>query len=195
MPGMDAIAKICAAGHCSLVGTAIKSNLQTKDYANQLLRTDAELDLTNQTATDAIFVQGKSGHVLLDLGSSLSYPKIALQPMEEAYALTGPLEPTNRAYAMAEFASLGICWSYNGQYGARYPAELPTVAVATAQMISESAATTIKPDGRPRKLLTVDARQAAKWVASAMFTDGLASATTVPLSPRHRPRQVLCDYQ
>ena len=63
---------------------------------------------------------------LLFLGSSCIYPKLAPQPMKEAYLLTGPLEPTNRPYALAKIAGIEMCWSYNRQYGTRYLAAMPT---------------------------------------------------------------------
>jgi len=63
---------------------------------------------------------------LLFLGSSCIYPKLAPQPMPESCLLTGPLEPTNRAYALAKIAGIEMCWSYNRQYGTRYLAAMPT---------------------------------------------------------------------
>jgi GDP-L-fucose synthase len=63
---------------------------------------------------------------LLFLGSSCIYPKFAPQPIKEEYLLTGPLEPTNRAYALAKIAGIEMCWSYNRQYGTRYLAAMPT---------------------------------------------------------------------
>ncbi len=62
---------------------------------------------------------------LLFLGSSCIYPKHAPQPMKEEFLLTGPLEPTNRAYAMAKIAGIEMCRSYNCQYGARFLAAMP----------------------------------------------------------------------
>jgi GDP-L-fucose synthase len=63
---------------------------------------------------------------LLFLGSSCIYPKLAPQPMRERDLLTGPLEPTNRPYALAKIAGIEMCWSYNRQYGTRYLAAMPT---------------------------------------------------------------------
>ena len=63
---------------------------------------------------------------LLFLGSSCIYPKLAPQPMKEEYLLTGPLEPTNRPYALAKIAGIEMCWSYNRQYGTQYLAAMPT---------------------------------------------------------------------
>jgi len=137
-------------------------------YVNLLTRTHDQLDLTNQDAVDAFFVQEKPDYVflaaakvggihanneypaefirdnlaiqtniihaawqnnvkrLLFLGSSCIYPKLAPQPMKEEYLLTGPLEPTNRPYALAKIAGIETCWSYNRQYGTKYLAAMPT---------------------------------------------------------------------
>lgn len=165
---MDKNAKIYIAGHRGLVGSAIVRKLQAAGYANLLLRTHAELDLTNQTETAAFFKTEKPDYVflaaakvggilanniypaefirdnlqiqtniihaayvnqvrrLLFLGSSCIYPKLAPQPMKEEYLLTGPLEPTNRPYALAKIAGVEMCWSYNRQYGTQYLAAMPT---------------------------------------------------------------------
>ncbi len=63
---------------------------------------------------------------LLFLGSSCIYPKLCPQPIKEEYLLTGPLEPTNRPYAIAKIAGIEMCWSYNRQYGTRFLAAMPT---------------------------------------------------------------------
>ncbi|HEY3988299.1 MAG TPA: GDP-L-fucose synthase [Acidobacteriaceae bacterium] len=63
---------------------------------------------------------------LLFLGSSCIYPRLAPQPIREDSLLTGPLEPTNRPYALAKIAGIEMCWSYNRQYGTRYLAAMPT---------------------------------------------------------------------
>lgn len=63
---------------------------------------------------------------LLFLGSSCIYPKHAPQPLKEEYLLTGPLEPTNRPYAVAKIAGIETCWAYNRQYGTQYLAVMPT---------------------------------------------------------------------
>ena len=63
---------------------------------------------------------------LMFLGSSCIYPKLAPQPMKEEYLLTGPLEATNRPYALAKIAGIEMCWSYNRQYGTQYLAVMPT---------------------------------------------------------------------
>jgi GDP-L-fucose synthase len=63
---------------------------------------------------------------LLFLGSSCIYPKFAPQPMKEAYLLTGALEPTNDAYAIAKIAGIKMCEAYRDQYGADFISGMPT---------------------------------------------------------------------
>ena len=63
---------------------------------------------------------------LLFLGSSCIYPRDCPQPIKEEYLLIGPLEPTNRPYALAKIAGVEMCWSYNRQYGTKYVAAMPT---------------------------------------------------------------------
>ncbi len=160
--------RIYIAGHRGLVGSAIVRRLQAAGQPELLLRTHAELDLTDERATRAFFQQEKPTHVflaaarvggiaanntypaefirdnlaiqtnvihaaylsgvqrLLFLGSSCIYPKLAPQPMRERDLLTGPLEPTNRPYALAKIAGIEMCWSYNRQYGTKYLAAMPT---------------------------------------------------------------------
>ena len=160
--------RIYVAGHRGLVGSAIVRRLQAAGHTNLLLRTHAELDLTDAHATEAFFQAERPEHVflaaarvggivannsypaefirdnlaiqtnvihaawqtgvqrLLFLGSSCIYPKLAPQPMPESSLLTGPLEPTNRPYALAKIAGIEMCWSYNRQYGTRYLAAMPT---------------------------------------------------------------------
>jgi GDP-L-fucose synthase len=63
---------------------------------------------------------------LLFLGSSCVYPKLCPQPIREDYLLTGPLEPTNRPYALAKISGIEMCWSYNRQYQTRYLCAMPS---------------------------------------------------------------------
>ena len=63
---------------------------------------------------------------LLFLGSSCIYPRLAPQPMKEEYLLTGPLEPTNKAYATAKIAGIIMCRSYNKQMGTNFISVMPT---------------------------------------------------------------------
>jgi len=63
---------------------------------------------------------------LLFLGSSCIYPRQAPQPIKEEYLLTGPLEETNDAYAIAKIAGITMCQSYNKQYGTNFISVMPT---------------------------------------------------------------------
>ena len=63
---------------------------------------------------------------LLFLGSSCIYPKLALQRIKEEYLLTGPLEETNSAYAIAKIAGVLMCQSYREQYGSNFISVMPT---------------------------------------------------------------------
>ncbi|HUP68529.1 MAG TPA: GDP-L-fucose synthase [Acidimicrobiales bacterium] len=63
---------------------------------------------------------------LLYLGSSCIYPRHAAQPIDEDQLLTGPLEPTNEAYALAKIAGIKLCQSYRVQYGCNFISAMPT---------------------------------------------------------------------
>ena len=63
---------------------------------------------------------------LMYLGSSCIYPRHCPQPMREEHLLTGELEPTNAAYALAKIAGIKLCESYRTQYGARFISAMPT---------------------------------------------------------------------
>ena len=165
---MDLHDRIYVAGHRGLVGSALVRRLQALGADNLVLRTHAELDLTNQPAVEEFFATEKPAHVflaaakvggihandtypaefvrdnlaiqanvihsawkygtrrLLFLGSSCIYPRDCPQPIREEYLLTGPLEPTNRAYAIAKIAGVEMCRAYNQQYGTRWLAAMPT---------------------------------------------------------------------
>jgi GDP-L-fucose synthase len=160
--------RIYVAGHRGLVGSALVRQLKKQGYTNLILRTHAELDLTDERAVQAFFeaerpdivflAAAKVGGImanstypaefihqnlaieinvihsawrvgvkrLLFLGSSCIYPKDCPQPIKEEYLLTGPLEPTNRPYALAKISGIEMCWSYNRQYGTQYLAAMPT---------------------------------------------------------------------
>lgn len=161
-------AKIFVAGHRGLVGSALVRCLNRQGYGNLLLRTRAELDLTDQLAVTNFFAEERPDHVylaaakvggilandshpaefiyqnlmieaniihaayrygvtkLLFLGSSCIYPKHAPQPMKEEYLLSGLLEPTNEAYAIAKIAGIKLCSAYNRQFGTNYLCVMPT---------------------------------------------------------------------
>ena len=63
---------------------------------------------------------------LLFLGSSCIYPKMSPQPIKEEYLLSGYLEPTNDAYAIAKIAGIKMCQSYHKQYGCNFISAMPT---------------------------------------------------------------------
>ncbi len=63
---------------------------------------------------------------LIFLGSSCIYPKFCDQPIKEEYLMTGELEPTNDAYAIAKIAGIKMCQSYNEQYGTNFISVMPT---------------------------------------------------------------------
>lgn len=63
---------------------------------------------------------------LIFLGSSCIYPKLCDQPIKEEYLMTGELEPTNDAYAIAKIAGIKMCQSYNEQYGTNFISVMPT---------------------------------------------------------------------
>lgn len=165
---MNHEAKLYVAGHSGLVGSAIVRALEQAGYKNLIIRTHAELDLTNQTVVRKFFADERPRYVflaaakvggilanskypaefisqnlsmqsnviesayktgvdrLLFLGSSCIYPKFAAQPIQEDSLLSGALEPTNQAYAVAKIAGIEMCGAYNRQYGTRYLAAMPT---------------------------------------------------------------------
>ena len=165
---MDKKAKIYVAGHRGLAGSALVRQLRQKGYDKLLLRTHAELELTDQAAVRDFFQSKKPDYVflaaakvggivanssypaefihsnlavqtnvlheawrsgvkrLLFLGSSCIYPRDCPQPIKEEYLLTGPLEPTNRPYAIAKIAGIEMCWSYNRQYATSFLSAMPT---------------------------------------------------------------------
>jgi len=160
--------KIYVAGHRGLAGSALVRRLRAAGYDNLVLRTHAELELSDADAVRRFFETERPRHVvlaaakvggilanntrpaefihenlaiqtnviheawraavkrLLFLGSSCIYPRDCPQPMKEEYLLTGPLEPTNRPYALAKIAGIEMCSSYNRQYGTQFLAVMPT---------------------------------------------------------------------
>jgi len=160
--------KLFIAGHRGVVGGALVRRWRTEPGVDLVLRSRAELDLTNQAAVQAFFkaekpdaaiiAAAKVGGIhanntypaefaydnlilaancihaahqadvgrLLFLGSSCIYPKLAPQPLTEDCLLTGPLEPTNEAYAIAKIAGLKLAEYYRRQYGRCYHSAMPT---------------------------------------------------------------------
>jgi GDP-L-fucose synthase len=99
------------------VGGILANDLYPADFIRENL-------IIQTNVIDAAYRAGVDR--LLFLGSSCIYPKLCPQPIKEEYLLTGPLEPTNRPYALAKIAGIEMCWSYNRQFGARYLAAMPS---------------------------------------------------------------------
>ncbi len=94
--------------------------------ANDVYRGDFILE-NLEIQTNVISAAFKSGvKKLIFLGSSCIYPKMAPQPIAESSLLTGPLETTNDAYAVAKIAGLMLCKSLRKQYGVDYTSLMPT---------------------------------------------------------------------
>lgn len=95
-------------------------------YANSAYPADFLYD-NIMIGTNVIHAAYKTGvHKLLNLGSSCIYPRLAPQPLKEEYLLTGPLESTNRAYAVAKIAAVELCDYYRAQYGCDFISAMPT---------------------------------------------------------------------
>lgn len=165
---MNPNSKIYIPGHRGMAGSAIKRNLEARDYTNIITHTHSELDLTNQHAVNNFFETERPEYVflaaakvggilanstypaefiydnlmieanvihaaythgvkkLLFLGSSCIYPGLAPQPLKEEYLLTGELEVTNEAYAVAKIAGIRMCKHYNQQFGTNFISVMPT---------------------------------------------------------------------
>src|SRR6266568_3375235 len=117
---MDKSEKIFVAGYRGLVGNALIRRLEAKGFTNLPKRDRSELDLADEAAVQNFLAQDKPAIVIraaynakvrkvLFLGSSCIYPKHAPQPIPESALLTGPLEPTNEAYAIAKIAGIKLC--------------------------------------------------------------------------------------
>ena len=103
-----------------LAAAKVGGILANDTYPGDFLRENLEIQINVIEASRQSQVKR-----LLFLGSSCIYPKFCPQPIKEEYLLTGPLEPTNRAYALAKIAGVEMCWSYNRQYGTEYVAAMP----------------------------------------------------------------------
>ncbi len=104
-----------------LAAAKVGGILANSTYPAEFIRDNLQIQ---NTVIEASRVAGVAR--LLFLGSSCIYPRLCPQPIREEYLLTGPLEPTNRPYAMAKIAGIEMCWAYNRQYGTRYLAAMPT---------------------------------------------------------------------
>jgi GDP-L-fucose synthase len=104
-----------------LAAAKVGGILANDTYPADFIRENLEIQTS---VIDACYQSGVQR--LLFLGSSCIYPKLAPQPIKEEYLLTGPLEPTNRAYALAKIAGIEMCSSYNRQHGTKFLAAMPT---------------------------------------------------------------------
>ena len=104
-----------------LAAAKVGGILANATYPADFIRDNLEIQ------TNVIEASRRSGvKRLLFLGSSCIYPKLCPQPIKEEYLLSGPLEPTNQAYALAKIAGIEMCWAYNRQYGTKFLAVMPT---------------------------------------------------------------------
>ncbi len=99
------------------VGGIMANNTQKADfiYDNLLIQTNIIYNAWKYKAKKLLF-----------LGSSCIYPRLAKQPIKESYFMTGPLEPTNDAYAVAKIAGIKMCQSFNDQYKTNFISVMPT---------------------------------------------------------------------
>jgi GDP-L-fucose synthase len=104
-----------------LAAAKVGGIMANKTYPADFIRDNLGIELNVIEASQASGV-----NKLLFLGSSCVYPKLAPQPITEDSLLTGPLEETNRAYALAKIAGIELCQSYNRQYGSNFISVMPT---------------------------------------------------------------------
>lgn len=165
---LDRAARVYIAGHRGLVGSALLRTFAGVGFTNLLVRSRAELDLTDRAATFDFVLESRPQVVidaaarvggilandtypadflsenlqiqvnlldaavaarvprLLFLGSSCIYPKLAPQPIPESALLTGPLEPTNDAYAIAKIAGILAVQAVRRQHGLPWISAMPT---------------------------------------------------------------------
>lgn len=108
-------------GHVFLAAAKVGGILANNTYPADFIHSNQAIQ-TN--VINGAYLAGV--HRLLFLGSSCIYPRECPQPIRESYLLSGPLESTNRPYAVAKIAGIEMCWAYNRQYGTRYLAVMPT---------------------------------------------------------------------
>ena len=107
--------------HVFLAAAKVGGILANDSYPADFIRENLAIE------ANVIHAAWKSGvKRMLFLGSSCIYPRMAPQPLRESSLLTGPLEPTNRPYALAKIAGIEMCWSYNRQFGTKFLAAMPT---------------------------------------------------------------------
>jgi GDP-L-fucose synthase len=107
--------------HVVMCAAKVGGILANASYPVDFLHTNLRIQLN---VFDAAHEAGIDRMIFL--GSSCIYPRDCPQPIKEEYLLTGPLEATNRPYALAKIAGVESCWSFNRQYGTHYLAMMPT---------------------------------------------------------------------
>ncbi|MEI7716377.1 MAG: GDP-L-fucose synthase [Mycobacterium sp.] len=168
MNPLDRSAPVYVAGHRGMVGSALARRFQEEGFTNLVVRSRAELDLTDRAATFGFMLEARP-HVVVDaaarvggimanstypadflsenlqiqvnlldaavatrvprllfLGSSCVYPKYSAQPITESALLTGPLEPTSDAYAIAKIAGILQVQAVRRQHGLAWISAMPT---------------------------------------------------------------------
>lgn len=104
-----------------LAAAKVGGVLANRDFPADFI--SQNLDIQNNVLESALRIGVKR---LLFLGSSCVYPRLAPQPLKEEYLLSGPLEFTNRSYAIAKIAGIEMCWAFNRQHSTRFLAAMPT---------------------------------------------------------------------
>jgi GDP-L-fucose synthase len=104
-----------------LAAAKVGGILANRDYPADFIAQNLVIQMNTIEAAYATGVKR-----LLFLGSSCIYPAEAPQPLKEKYLLTGPLEFTNRPYAIAKIAGIETCWAFNRQHKTSYLAVMPT---------------------------------------------------------------------
>ncbi|MEM6731767.1 MAG: GDP-L-fucose synthase [Myxococcota bacterium] len=107
--------------HVFLCAAKVGGILANRDYPAEFIAQNLTIQ---SNVIEASHRHGVSR--LLFLGSSCIYPREAPQPMQESHLLTGPLEFTNRPYAIAKIAGIEMCWAFNRQYHTRFLSVMPT---------------------------------------------------------------------
>ncbi len=104
-----------------LAAAKVGGILANRDYPADFIRENLQIETNVIESAHAACIEK-----LLFLGTSCIYPKLAPQPIREEYLMTGPLEETNRAYAIAKIAGIEMCQAYHRQYGSRFISAMPT---------------------------------------------------------------------
>ena len=164
---MKSDSKILVAGANGMVGSAIVRNLESKGYSNIIRGTRSDVDFTNQDETERYFCSEEPEYVFLAAAKVGGiYPKFSEVPIVESSLLSGPLEPTNDAYAIAKIAGIKMCQSYREQYGFNAISVMPCnlygindsfdletchVLPALIRKLHEGGEVTLWGDGSPRR--------------------------------------------